>query len=96
MPPKTMQDREETIRALLKVQVSYIGRPDLIDLMDMNEQSMKTWELESAGNFPIEAYFLVTGPFKSIIYPLVSVLEYISGTARAMRILEEEGYATNG
>lgn len=96
MTPKTMVEREDTIRALLRAQVAYIGRADVIDLMDMNEQSMKTWELEMTGNFPIECYFLVNGPFKTLIYPLVSVLEYISGTARAMRILEEEGYATNG
>lgn len=96
MPPKTRPQKEEIIRSLLKRQIAYIGRADVIDILDMNEKSMQMWELENAGDFPIECYFLVNGPFKTIIYPLVSVLEYVSGTARAMRILEEEGLNTNG
>lgn len=94
MPPKTKLQKEETIRTLLQQQIAYIGRADVIDILDMNEKSMQAWETESAGNFPIECYFLINGPFKTVIYPLVSVLEYVSGTARAMRILEEEGYTT--
>lgn len=92
MPPKTRLDKEESIRALLRQQVAYIGRADVIDILDMNEKSMQMWERERTGEFPIECYFLVNGPFKTMIYPLVSVLEYISGTGRAMRILEEEGF----
>lgn len=94
MPPKTRLQKEDTIRALLGQQVAYIGRADVIDILDMNEKSMQTWERERSGDFPIECYFLVNGPFKTVIYPLISVLEYISGAGRAMRILEEEGYYT--
>lgn len=94
MPPKTRLQKEDTIRALLRQTIAYIGRADVIDILDMNEKSMQTWERERAGEFPIECYFLVNGPFKTVIYPLISVLEYISGTGRAMRILEEEGYYT--
>lgn len=93
---KSRTEREDIIRSLLKRQIAYIGRADLIDILDMNEKSMQLWELERAGEFPIEAYFLVNGPFKTIIYPLVSVLEHITGPERTMRILEEEGYITNG
>lgn len=96
MPPKTKLEKESLIRGLLKQQVSYIGRSDILTILDMNEKSMMAWEMEMAGRFPIEAYFLINGPFKTIIYPLMSVLEYISGTERAQRILEEEGYSTNG
>lgn len=96
MPPKTRLQKEETIRSLLKRQIAYIGRADVIDILDMNEKSFQAWELETAGEFPIECYFLVNGPFKTLIYPLVSVLEYVTGTERTMRILEEEGYILNG
>lgn len=96
MTAKTRTERESVIRGLLQQQVAYIGRADVISILDMNEKSMQAWELERSGEFPIECYFLVNGPFKTVIYPLVSVLEYISGTGRAMRILEEEGFNTNG
>lgn len=95
MPPKTRLQKEDTLRALLRKQVAYIGRADVIDILDMNEKSMQTWERERAGEFPIECYFLVNGPFITMIYPLVSVLEYVSGTGRAMTILEEEGFITS-
>ena len=96
MPPKTRLDKAEAIRSLLRRNIAYAGRADVIDILDMNEKSMQTWERERAGEFPIECYYLVNSPFITIIYPIVSVLEYISGTERAQRILAEEGYSTNG
>lgn len=70
--------------------------PDVCTILDMTEKNLSQWSLESGDQFPLEAYYLANGPFKALIFSIVSVLEYVTGPERAITILEEEGKIENG
>lgn len=96
MPPKTRLQKEDLIRKLLQQGYAFVSLPDVCTILDMTEKNLQQWSLETGDKFPLEAYWLANGPFKALIFTIVSVLEHISGAERAITILEEEGKIENG
>lgn len=96
MPPKSKLAKEELIRKLLQQGYAFLSMPDTCMILDMTEKNLQQWSLETGDKFPLEAYYCSNGPFKLLIFSIVSVLEYVSGPERAITILEEEGKIENG
>ena len=91
MPPKTKKQKEELIRKLLQQNYAFVSMADACLILDMTEKNFQQWSLETGEKFPLECYNLAMGPIKLLIFGIVSLLEYVSGPARAITILEEEG-----
>lgn len=69
---------------------------DACTILDITEKNMAQWSLETGDKFPLEAYYCANGPFKQLIFSIVSILDHVSGPERTITILEEEGKIENG
>lgn len=91
---KSLKQRIPLVRKMIQNGIAYISEPDLCTILGMEKKSLNMWQMETGDKFPIEAYWMSNGPFKQVIYPIVSVLEYLAGPELAIQILESEGIIT--